>query len=344
MRFSTASLSVIFAALLVVAGCGNGDESDDGNGDPVPDATMDAGDEMDADDEDPMDSGEEEDTRDEEDPDVEEDTGDEDPDVEEDTGGDDMDAGSDAGGDEDATSGDATDETDGDDMADATSDGGTMDSGDGTAASNTVQDLRAQAESLSEGDSLSQPYRVEDAVVTAVNTNKATGFFIQQQSGTTDNSGLWVYTGGDAADLPSRGDVVTVEGSVTNYGGVIEIEQPSTVNVTGTGSVPSAVSVTADEVMTGGSRADALEGVLVEVTNVEVLDGNPDSDAGDFQEFLVGPSGASDGVRVDDYVYDYPSDSIDPAQGDTFQSITGPLHYTHGNYKIVPRDGNDIVQ
>lgn len=90
-------------------------------------------------------------------------------------------------------------------------------------------------------------YKVENATVVAT---YAAGFLMQ------DNTGIiLVYPGAGTAEnpvtIPAAGKVVTVEGAVSSYGGVLQFGQGSTVTETGTGTVPTppqAVEITADNI------------------------------------------------------------------------------------------------
>lgn len=90
-------------------------------------------------------------------------------------------------------------------------------------------------------------YKVENATVVA--TYKA-GFLMQ------DNTGIiLVYPGAGTTEnpvtIPAAGKVVTVEGAVSSYGGVLQFGQGSTVTETGTGTVPTPpqpVEITADNI------------------------------------------------------------------------------------------------
>ena len=46
-------------------------------------------------------------------------------------------------------------------------------------------------------------------------------------------------------------------------------------------------------------------------------------------------------LRIDDFIWE-DMDNTYPV-GTTFSSITGILHYAYGNYKIVPRNAEDLV-
>ena len=83
------------------------------------------------------------------------------------------------------------------------------------------------------------------------------------------------------------------------------------------------------------SDPESYEGMLVRVENVVVTAENADSN-GDYDEFLV-----TGDLRVDDFIWEG-MDNNYPV-GTTFSSITGILHYSYSNYKIVPRNADDLV-
>ncbi len=153
-----------------------------------------------------------------------------------------------------------------------------------------------------------------------------------------DWSGVFVYT--RSRPPVAVGDEVSVSGQTNDFYGQRQIARAS-LSVTGTAVVPSPVSATVAELSTGGSRADALEGVLVQVsgTSLTVTGIVDDASAGPgdrapYNEFVV------EGVlRVDDFLY-----LIDPqpSVGDTFSSLRGVLAWRNGNSKLLPRSAADV--
>jgi cytosine/adenosine deaminase-related metal-dependent hydrolase len=170
---------------------------------------------------------------------------------------------------------------------------------------------------------------ISDVVVTGVRTGA--GFFVQD-AGLAEYGGLYVYDFGD--NTVSVGDVVTVTGTYEEYYGLTELTSP-TVSVTGTAVVPDPIAVDACDVGTGGSRAEALEAMLLVVEDVTVTTTNPD-DPSDYDEFEV------DGcLRVDDFLWD---DLDQPAGFPSYVSITGVLNYSFDNAKLAPRGAEDLVE
>ncbi|RMG12363.1 MAG: hypothetical protein D6729_16655 [Deltaproteobacteria bacterium] len=186
--------------------------------------------------------------------------------------------------------------------------------------------------------------RLSQLTVTRVG---ARGFFAQDAAAPApEYSGVYVFT--QSAPTVSPGDVVDVEGTYLEYFDLSEVSNATVTVVRSGDPVPAPVVVTPDEVRTGGTRAEALESVLIQVQNVSVTHENPDDDGTamppDYGEFEVGgTAGVPDtGLRVDDFLYDYAPLGI-RTLGTSFQSLTGPLYYSFGNHKLVPGSAEDIV-
>jgi hypothetical protein len=138
----------------------------------------------------------------------------------------------------------------------------------------------------------------------------------------------------------SAGDVVRITSArVHDFFDQIQLTNPM-LEVTATDiAAPIAVDVaSADEVRTGGTRADALEAVLVRVPSVSVTDVAPPPGGGDrapTQEFEV-----DGGLRVDDYLYLI---TPFPEVGASFESITGVLAHRNNHKKLLPRSATDYT-
>lgn len=161
-----------------------------------------------------------------------------------------------------------------------------------------------------------------------------------------------VEAGGAIADAPgpwhgisvygtfnaNRGDSVEIKGTVLEYGGKTEINI-SQVTVLGTGTIPSATDVTLNDVKTGSATAESYEGVLVRIPKSLACDTTWMSPT--YGEWAVcsGP----DTLRIDN------SDNTNgvyyakPAFGVDSVIVTGILNYTYSNFKLMPRDSQDVV-
>ena len=159
------------------------------------------------------------------------------------------------------------------------------------------------------------------------------GCFLQVKPGDpgyigADNSGIFL----EGNYGVTAGQRISISAAlVENTGGEIRLTNAAPVILSpGPEALPSAVVVTPAEIATGGVRAAALNGVLVQVTGVTVASLNP---AGN--EFLIDA-----GLRVDDLFH---LANPFPWEGRTFYSITGPLALRDGTTKIEPRDASDLA-
>ncbi len=157
-------------------------------------------------------------------------------------------------------------------------------------------------------------------IVTAINLYNGVikGFFIQDGVGAW--TGIYVY---DPANTVSRGDSVTVTGTVDEYQGVTQIS-----NVTSTIVVNSFNDVSPTLIATYPTSYEEYESVLVKVVNAnctEVSDG--------FGNFKV--DDGSGYVKVTDALFPYT-----PSMGTSY-NITGVMQY-YLYFKLAPRDANDI--
>ena len=165
------------------------------------------------------------------------------------------------------------------------------------------------------------------------------GFYAQQREGTPDYdgvafSGIFVFTGSGPTGV-ARGDVIDiVRGTIEDFMGLTQLGN-ATWTVTESGiEVDPVVVGTPSLIATGGTMAEPLQSVVVEVQDVTVTNANPD-DPSDFGEFAV-----TGDLRVDDEMYTI---IPDPALDDQFGAIAGPLAFTFENTKIRPRDAADVI-
>jgi len=154
-------------------------------------------------------------------------------------------------------------------------------------------------------------------------------YFIQDGSGPW--SGVMVY--GDWSRENAYGDTVRLTATVAEYNGLTELTNVTAYEVLGTGGSVEPTLVTTGEIGTGGANAEAYEGVLVQVTDVEIT--NPDLGYGEW-----GVDDGSGQCRVDDMADYY----FIQANYDSVRSITGVLDYSFGDTKIWPRLAWDIVE
>ena len=202
----------------------------------------------------------------------------------------------------------------------------------GAGCPTTIYDIKSGVTPLGSNISLS------NALVTGRYTD---GFFLQVKETDSgyngaDNSGIFVYAPANTVAVGDRIDIASA--TPADYFGEIQLGS-AVVSVTSSGDTPPApISVSASDIATGGSRAAALEGVLVTITNATVADVAPTPGPGDSaptNEFVVDSM-----LRVDDLLYLI---TPFPLVNQNFASITGIVAYRNNNSKLEPRAAGDYV-
>jgi hypothetical protein len=182
------------------------------------------------------------------------------------------------------------------------------------------------------------PVRITNALVTGKGTN---GFFVQIKESdpgytVADYSGLFVFTGSATAPYMAAvvGARVTVDGTVTNFLGQLELDTVINVTVTSTGpaEVPAPIDVTYAEIKTGGARAATLEGVVVKLGQGAVSA----VDAANVEFTLTA---GADSLVVDDFIF---AVGPQPVVGDAYTSMTGILAFRQMASKLEPRNAADV--
>ena len=182
---------------------------------------------------------------------------------------------------------------------------------------------------------------LRNMLVTAV---APAGFFVQTITGdpsfdpnlAENFSGLFVFTSA-AGDKPARGDRIDLSGDIGDFFGQTQLSNSQFTVLSSDNPMPAPIMVMPGEVTTGGLRADALEGVLVRVDMVSVVDVMPPVGPGDSEptnEFVV-----QGGLRVNDLMY-----LVEPFPqvNDQINFIQGILRFANDNSKLEPRDALDL--
>lgn len=174
-------------------------------------------------------------------------------------------------------------------------------------------------------------------VVTGILTN---GFFIQDPEGDANvgtSDGLFVYRPKSSeASLPSLGDLVVVDGTVKEYYGLTEL-------VLGTVTVRSSDNPLPPPVALAEAM-ESIEGMRASVSDrVRVV--GPTKRYAATDEFYVMAEealpfgrvfeGSTESVGAPTGVLSSSGLLPDVKAGDLITGITGPLHYSYGNYKVA---------
>ncbi len=157
-------------------------------------------------------------------------------------------------------------------------------------------------------------------IVTAV---LSSGYFIQ--SGNGPWTGVYVYDSNSAGTV-AIGDSVTFQCLVVEYYNMTELK-----NLTNFNNVSSGNTITYSNISTNDVNQEQYEACYIKVTNATCT--NADLGYGEWE--INDNSGA---CRVDDKMY-----AFTPVQGTSY-NVTGVVDYSYSNYKIQPRDANDIEE
>ncbi|MCB9360721.1 MAG: T9SS type A sorting domain-containing protein [Flavobacteriales bacterium] len=155
-------------------------------------------------------------------------------------------------------------------------------------------------------------------IVTAVQYN---GYYLQDGNGAYN--GIFVL---DYVNVPNIGDNVTVTGIVEEYFNYTEIKNPTVFNVTGTGSLPNPTVLSSL-----AANDEQYEGVLVTVQGATCTADTTGSGIGEWT--INDGSGA---LIIDDKMF-----AFGPVQG-LMYTVTGVIDYSYNNFKLLPRDMNDV--
>ncbi len=162
-------------------------------------------------------------------------------------------------------------------------------------------------------------------IVTGVFGNN---FFIEEYPGGPWR-GIYVYRGSASSPQVQRGDSVVVRGTVSEYYGNTEIK-----NITGIDVLSAGHALPNEEVITTDlAPQEQYESVLARIENATCTNDSLGYGEWEINNFPADPQKA---FRVDDLGVSYL-----PTVGYTY-TITGPITYSFGNFKIEPRDMSDI--
>jgi len=167
----------------------------------------------------------------------------------------------------------------------------------------------------------------EDSIVTTcgiVTGVFGNNFFIEEQPGGAWH-GIFINRGGTGVPPVAVGDSVLITGIVDEYGGLTKLKNLIELIV-----IASGVNVPGPTLLpTGAVPSEEYEGTFVKVDESQCVD-----DSLGYGEWLI--DDLSGPVRVDDMGI-----SFIPVLGNYYM-VQGPLYYSLGNFKIEPRDSNDI--
>ena len=133
---------------------------------------------------------------------------------------------------------------------------------------------------------------------------------------------------------PNVGDMVALKGDIAEYYGMTEMKNISSTTILSTDNSIEPVQLDAKLVSGSCSEwAEPYEGMLVRLINL-VVSKTSDKDGRWIASDITGSA------ILDNYLFvgDWP----EPELGAHYKSITGIVHYTYGEYKIMPRNNSDF--
>jgi predicted extracellular nuclease len=189
------------------------------------------------------------------------------------------------------------------------------------------------------GPPLGARVRVQGVYVHLTRNVSPRSFWAQTPNSAAPYNGLYVFLSTQSPPpLPDRGQYATVEGEFADFNGLLEVVA-DTVTTVGTG-IPPQPALDIDLSQPELDFAPYL-GMLVAVSDVVVIDPNPDGPEDDFGNFVVedtSPMGTAIIINQDAYTF-----PLAPMVNDTISYVRGIIHYTLGEYRLLPRDANDVV-
>lgn len=164
------------------------------------------------------------------------------------------------------------------------------------------------------------------------------GFFVQVPADRPnypgiDHSGIFVFAS-SLDPKPAAGDRINLNATTSEYQNQVQLSDVSAADITvvSQGQPPMPVTVTEAEIVSTGAKGKVLEGVLVRVENVQVksVDYNDR-----FNQFTLNGN-----LVVDDILFK----ADEPAVGDAYTAIIGPISFRFGENHLAPRSASDLVQ
>jgi predicted extracellular nuclease len=205
----------------------------------------------------------------------------------------------------------------------------TPDSSGGGGAALSCYQIQGQADE--------SPYKGDDVTVTGIVTvgkgeyyagSGTAQYAVIEDAAGGEWTGLILYGFDGVLDNLERGDSVVVSGEVKEFNGLTEVIVDSVDFDEAGHSIP-----TARQLSTSDIDLEKWEGVFVKVSSVTVT--NPDLGHG---EWAI--NDGSGEARIDDMGIH----GFSVAMGDTFSEIIGVVFYSYDNYKLEPRNEDDITE
>jgi hypothetical protein len=160
-----------------------------------------------------------------------------------------------------------------------------------------------------------------NGVVTGKDGN---GFFIQDAN--AKRSGIWVYAP-DIVDEVGIGTGIKIAGTIDEYYGLTEMTDVISYSFVAPVIAPKAIVIKASEI------GEDYEGVLVQIEYLQTT-ALPDKNG---EWMTQSEDGGGVAVKIDEQLFAY-TPIVDQSY-----AITGVMNYTYDEYKLAPRNEQDII-
>jgi cytosine/adenosine deaminase-related metal-dependent hydrolase len=191
--------------------------------------------------------------------------------------------------------------------------------------------------------------KVAGATVVAIRTVKSLGFYMREGKGDFEAIFVYTQTAPKATDGTALkvGDVITIEGEFGDFNNTDQIEQPTSIIVTGSNADTAPVDLKTKDLQPGSSSAEAHESQLVRVKTAKVAAFVDATASDDF--WLTDDGNACTGAtppctRVGGFFYDGGTKDSKPAAtvNDTFISVTGVINGYKNEHTLDVRTDADL--
>ena len=189
----------------------------------------------------------------------------------------------------------------------------------------SIYDIRYTTDASGDSLYINEQVRVSGIVTAIDSLPDFTGYFLQDNSSTWN--GIYVYD--PDRDSTQLGDSLTIVATVAEYYNVTQVSSVVEYIENSTGNtLPDPLVIT-----TGETDFEPYESILVTVEYAECINNNLGYDEVELND-------GSGAIIADDYIYDY-TDTVVFTISNIYR-VTGVMYYSSGDYKIFPRDANDI--
>ncbi|MCF8231773.1 MAG: endonuclease [Bacteroidales bacterium] len=187
------------------------------------------------------------------------------------------------------------------------------------------QEISPMADQIQDSDGTEELNYGEVSTTGVVTASFGGMFFIQDGEGPWN--GIMVY---ENKFIPQIGDSIVLTGLVKEYYNMTEM-----VEISGYYHIASDVPLPEPTVISTGGAEEQYEGILVEVIDAECTD----DDWQDYNNYdMWSVNDGSGELKIhNSSVYKY-----NPTEGEIY-TVTGPLNYDYGEYKIELRNEDDVT-